>query len=183
MTGHDEATPQPARSAPSRGVPFPSGGLPNTEAACAPTIRTMWELEETVPERVRAFWARVVALYEAEQYGATFEEAFRVLDLAAVQRARAGAPDIRHFHNAVEWLRARSLIKPRNHPTLPGDLWTVAVKGRNHLTHHEGVGLPMVLNRATCDWTFPTFLEMLNELWATPTTRPTLAERPRGDDA
>jgi hypothetical protein len=24
----------------------------------------MWELEETVPVRVRAFWARVVALYE-----------------------------------------------------------------------------------------------------------------------
>lgn len=128
----------------------------------------MWELDETVPDRVSAFWARVVALYDAQQYGPAFEEAFRVLELAAVQRAQeAGADVIRYFHNAVEWLSARSLIKPRSHQTLPGDLWTVAVRARNRLTHHQEVEFPMVLNRASCDWTFPTFVSMLNELWGT----------------
>jgi hypothetical protein len=140
-------------------------------SGASPTIRAVWELAEAVPDRVRAFWARVEALYTADQYGPAFEEAFRVLDLAAVQRAQeGGAAGIRHFHNAVEWLRAKSVIKARSHPTLPGDLWTVAVRARNRLTHHENAQFPMVLNRASCDWTFPAFVAMLNELWEpTPT--------------
>ncbi len=138
----------------------------------------MWELEETVPDRVRAFWLRVVALYEAEQYGTAFEEAFRVLELAAVQRSQEGGADgIRFFHNAVEWLRARSLIKPRSHPTLPADLWTVAVRARNRLTHHQEVEFPMGLNRASCDWTFPTFVSMLNELWESALAEPPVGGR------
>jgi hypothetical protein len=127
----------------------------------------MWELAETVPAKVRDFWAqRVVVAYEAKLYASAFEEAFRVLELAAVQRVReGGVTGIRHFQNAVEWLTARSVIKPRGHPTLPGDLWMVAVRARNRLTHHQEVEFPMVLNRASCDWTFPTIVSMLNDLW------------------
>ncbi len=125
----------------------------------------MWELAAAVPDQVRGFWSRVVAAYRAEQYGVAFEEAFRVLEVAAVERAREGAASVRTFQNAVEWLRKRSLIAPRHHPTLPGDLWTVAVRARNRSSHHQEVGFAMVLNRASCDWTFPTFVSMLNELW------------------
>lgn len=139
----------------------------------------MWELGDAVPDRVRGYWRRVVALYEAEQYGVAFEEAFRVIELAAVQRAReGGAASVRYIHNAVEWLRANSLIKPRVHPTLPGDLWTVAVRARNRLSHHQEVEVPMVVNRASCDWTFPTFVSMLNELWEGAPTRPPVSGGP-----
>ena len=124
----------------------------------------MWELAKVVPDQVRDFWARVVAAYRAEQYGLAFEEAFRVLEVAAVERAREGGARVRYFQNAVEWLRKRSLIAPRHHPTLPGDLWTVAVRARNRSSHQE-VGFAMGLNRASCDWTFPTFVSMLSELW------------------
>src|SRR5262249_39058906 len=138
----------------------------------------MRDLEETVPDRVRAFWARGAALYEAKQYGLAFEEAYRVLELAAVQRSQEGSADgMRYFNNSVEWLRARALIKARSHPTLPGDVWTVAVRARNRLTHHQEVEFPMVLNRASCDWTFPTFVSMLNELWeSVPAERPSAGE-------
>ena len=41
----------------------------------------------------------------------------------------------------------------------------MAPRGRNHVSHHQNVESPSRLNRAMCDWTFGTFVSMLNELW------------------
>jgi hypothetical protein len=72
---------------------------------------------------------------EAGQYAAAFEESFRVIELAAVMRSReAGGPA--GFSNAVEWLLSRSVIKPRHHASLPGELWTMAPRVCNRFSHH-----------------------------------------------
>lgn len=125
----------------------------------------MWELAATVPPNVREFWAqRVVAPYDAGQYAAAFEEAFRVIELAVITRSRGvGGPE--HFGNAVSWLLKRSYIKPRYHSLLPGELWATAPRARNCFSHHQSVGFPMLLNRAASDATLGTFVSMFNELW------------------
>lgn len=131
----------------------------------------MWELANAVPRNVRDFWVqRVVAAYDAGQYAAAFEEAFRVIELAVVTRSReVCGPD--RFGAAVGWLLKRSFIKPRYHPSLQGELWAIAPRARNRLSHHQSVAFPMVLNRAACDGTLGTFVSMLNELWERRTLR------------
>jgi hypothetical protein len=123
----------------------------------------MWELADTVPTNVIDFWAqRVVAAYEARQYATAFE-AFRVIELAGVVRSReVGGPE--RFDDAIGWLLKRSFIKPRHHPTLPGELRSTAPRGHNRFSHHQSVAFPMVLSRAMCDETFGTFVGVLNEL-------------------
>jgi hypothetical protein len=125
----------------------------------------MWELADTVPVNVRAYWTqRVVAAYEAELYDLAFEEAFRVIELATVTRSREAGGPRGNFSNAVDWLLARSIIKPRPGPL--GDQWKTAPRGRNHTSHHQNVPDPNRMSRVMCETTFPTFVDMTNELWA-----------------
>jgi hypothetical protein len=74
------------------------------------TIGVVWELSDAVPDQVKAWWLqRVVAAYEAGQYAAAFEEAFRVIELAAVTRSReAGGPS--GFSNAGRSLRLATIL-------------------------------------------------------------------------